>query len=58
MAALCLMLASLTHGAEFLSSGDPAMSDMPFSEAVRSNGFLILSGQIWPRAASRVSRVR
>lgn len=46
MAALCLLLASLSHSAEFLSSGDPAMSDMPFSEAVRSNGFLILSGQI------------
>lgn len=38
--------ASSVHGAEFLSSPDPTMQDLPFSEAVRTDGLLILSGQI------------
>lgn len=46
VAALWLMLTSPTQAAEYLGSKDPALSNLPFSEAVRSNGMLYLSGQI------------
>jgi len=37
---------------EFFRSPDPAMADLPFSEAVRSGDLLILSGQIGNRPGS------
>jgi reactive intermediate/imine deaminase len=47
----CLIVATLLlsgggRAAEYMSSADPAMADLPFSEAVRTDGLLILSGQI------------
>jgi 2-iminobutanoate/2-iminopropanoate deaminase len=44
--ALSLGCTSLAHSAEYLGSKDPALQNLPFSEAVRSNGMLYLSGQI------------
>jgi reactive intermediate/imine deaminase len=44
--ALSLGCTSMAHGAEYLGSKDPALQNLPFSEAVRSNGMLYLSGQI------------
>lgn len=34
------------RAAEYLGSTDPALAQLPFSEAVRTDGLLILSGQI------------
>jgi reactive intermediate/imine deaminase len=44
----CLLLLGgpVSHAAEYLQTDDPALSALPFSEAVRSNGMLYLSGQI------------
>jgi 2-iminobutanoate/2-iminopropanoate deaminase len=46
LAALCLAFATNVCGAEYLGSADPALQALPFSEAVRTDGLLILSGQI------------
>jgi len=44
----CLLLLGgpVNHAAEYLQTDDAALSALPFSEAVRSNGMLYLSGQI------------
>jgi len=44
--------APTAEGPEFFRSPDPAMADLPFSEAVRSGDLLILSGQIGNRPGS------
>lgn len=41
-----LAQAAPTRAAEYLSAPDAAALDLPFSEAVRVNGMLFLSGQI------------
>jgi len=41
-----LLTVSSVQAAQFLTTEDPALADLPFSEAVRSNGMLYLSGQI------------
>jgi len=46
ISALCLVIAATAQSAEYLGSADPAMQSLPFSEAVRTDGLLILSGQI------------
>lgn len=46
IAILCLAFAANSHSAEYLRSADPALQTLPFSEAVRTDGLLILSGQI------------
>jgi reactive intermediate/imine deaminase len=46
LTASCLCAALAVQGAEFLRSENPAFASLPFSEAVRSAGLLILSGQI------------
>ena len=43
---ICALFALPAHSAEFMTSPDPTMQDLPFSEAVRTDGLLILSGQI------------
>jgi len=46
IAALCLAFTANSYSAEYLGSADPALQTLPFSEAVRTDGLLILSGQI------------
>lgn len=46
LVAAALVFSGSIRAAEYLGSTDPALAQLPFSEAVRTDGLLILSGQI------------